>query len=117
MRLKLDRRTVLRGVGATVGLPLLECMLNGNGTAYAQSGAPLPRRYAIVFAGQALGGDGWANDQQRVAGKTYTESGHFIAPVTTGRGYALTTPLSPLASLADQFSIVSGMRIPYSTTS
>ena len=39
----LDRRTVLKGVlatGATVSipLPLLEIMLNGNGTAYAQTG-------------------------------------------------------------------------------
>ena len=36
MTAKLHRRTVLKGIGgAAVGLPVLECMLNGHGTAYA----------------------------------------------------------------------------------
>ena len=43
---KLDRRTVLRGMlqgaAVTVGLPVLECFLNTNGTAYAATGAALP---------------------------------------------------------------------------
>ena len=58
MAMKLSRRTVLKGVGgAAVALPVLECMLDDNGTADAQTRDPMPKRYAIVFAGQAIGGD------------------------------------------------------------
>lgn len=45
---KIDRRTVLRGMlngtAVTVALPLLNCLLNDNGTALA-SGAPMPVRF------------------------------------------------------------------------
>ena len=52
----LDRRTVLKGVlatGATVSipLPLLEIMLNGNGTAYAQTATPVPPLFVMWFFG------------------------------------------------------------------
>jgi hypothetical protein len=118
MSLKLSRRTMLKGVGGVlVGLPVLECMLDSKGVAYAQGQQALPKRYAIVFAGQAIGGDGWAKDSQMVAGVRSTQSGHFIAPAQTGAGYTITTPLQPLAALQNDFSILSGMRIPYSTTS
>ena len=119
MTFRLSRRTVLRGAGgALVALPVLECMLNSNGTAYAQAGS-LPRRYAIVFAGQAIGGDGWEEDRQMVAGVRTTEAGHFIVPPETGSGYSVTTPLTPLAdlNLLGDFSLVSGLRIPWSATS
>jgi Protein of unknown function (DUF1552) len=116
--LKLHRRTVLRGLGGVaVGLPALECMLNSNGTALAQSTDPLPKRYAIVFAGQALGGDDYAKDQSKINGQSLTQSGHHITPPEAGTGYTITTPLRPLRDLQGEFSLVSGMRIPYSTTS
>jgi hypothetical protein len=115
---KLHRRTLLRGLGgAAVGLPLLDCMLNDSGTAYAQNAEPLPKRYAIVFAGQALGGDDYAEDQQRVNGQNLTAAGHHIVPAESGAGYTITTPLRPLTLLQNDFTLVSGMRIPYSTTS
>jgi hypothetical protein len=115
---KLHRRTILRGLGgAAVGLPVLECMLNGNGTAFAQSADSLPKRYAIVFAGQALGGDDYAKDQQRINGQNLTQAGHHITPPEAGSGYTITTPLRPLRDLQGEFTLVSGMRIPYSTTS
>ena len=48
-KLSLTRRTVLKGCmgGAvvSVGLPLLDCFLNENGTAFASTGAPLPEQY------------------------------------------------------------------------
>ena len=59
----LDRRTVLKGVlatGATVSipLPLLEIMLNGNGTAYAQTSTPVPPLFVLWFFGNgSLPGD------------------------------------------------------------
>jgi hypothetical protein len=114
----LHRRTLLRGLGgAVVGLPLLDCMLNDHGTALAQDNAALPKRYAIVFAGQPLGGDDYAHDQQKINGANLTQAGHYIVPPQSGAGYDITTPLRPLAALQDDFSLVSGMRIPYSTTS
>ena len=117
-KLRLSRRTVLKGIGgAVVGLPLLDCMLNEHGTALAQSGGALPKRYAIVFAGQALGGDDYAEDTSRVNGQNMTQTGHHITPLQSGAGYPLTTPLRPLAALQNDFSIVTGMRIPYNESS
>ncbi len=118
-RLVLPRRTLLRGLGGVaVGLPLLECMLDGHGEALAQSGA-LPKRYAIVFAGQSIGGDGWEEDRYMVAGERKQEGGHFIADTAAGAGYAVTTPLKPLEALGlmGDFSLVSNLKIPWNTTS
>ena len=118
MAFRLDRRTMLRGIGgALVGLPALECMLDANGRAYAQSGGSIPKRYAIVFAGQSIGGDGWPKNRSRIAGQVITEEGHFIAPAVTGTDYAITTPLQPLSTLKSDFSIVSNMRIPFDPNS
>lgn len=111
---RISRRTVLRGLGVAVGLPVLECMLDNRALAQGMSA---PRRYALVFAGQSIGGDGWAKDAQVIAGRRYTEAGHFIAPAATGRGYTMTTPLTPLTALRDDFSIVSNLAIPFSRTS
>jgi hypothetical protein len=116
MRRTLSRRALLAGAGGvTIGLPFLEAML-GPGRTHAQDPA-LPKRYAIVFAGQALGGDGYPNDQSVMGGVRTTETGHYIVPASTGAAWEMTTPLLPLMAQRDQFSIVSGMRIPYSTSS
>ncbi|HEY3496539.1 MAG TPA: DUF1552 domain-containing protein [Polyangiaceae bacterium] len=119
MTFRLSRRTVLRGLGGIgVGLPVLECMLDSHGEALAQSGA-LPLRYAVVFAGQAIGGDSWAEDRSMVAGERITETGHFIVPPETGTGYTVTTPLEPLRELGllDDFTLVSGLAIPFNANS
>lgn len=91
-------------------------MLNDHGTAYA-GGAAIPRRYAIMCAGQALGGDNWAKNENRVNGMNFDEDGHFIAPAELGANYGITTPLVPVADLQDDFSVVSGMEIPFNTGS
>ena len=99
MAFRLHRRTFLRGAaGVAVALPVLECMLDDHGVAYA-GGAALPQRYAIVFAGQALGGDGYSKTSNRVAGMSYEEGGHFIAPPEVGPGYTITTPLQPVSEI------------------
>jgi hypothetical protein len=119
MKFRLPRRTLLRGAGGVaLGLPVLECMLDSHGTAYAQAGG-LPKRYAIVFAGQAIGGDGWEENKYMVAGERKTETGHFIADTAAGAGYAVTTPLEPLEKLGlmSDFSMVSNLRIPWSGSS
>lgn len=118
-KLVLPRRTLLRGLGGVaVGLPVLECMLTGNGDALAASGA-LPKRYAIVFAGQAIGGDAWEEDNSMVAGTRSRAAGHHIADTAAGAGYAVTTPLKPLEALGlmDDFSMVSNLQIPWSSSS
>ena len=51
-RFTLSRRTVLRGVAggalAQLALPTLDAMLDGNGTAFAQDNAPLPKRFVSI---------------------------------------------------------------------
>lgn len=118
-RFILPRRTLLRGLGGVaVGLPVLECMLNGAGEALAQAGA-LPKRYAIVFAGQSIGGDGWEEDRYMVAGERVQETGHFIADTAPGAQYPCTTPLKPLQALdlMGDFSMVSNLQIPWNANS
>lgn len=113
---RISRRTLLSGAGVVVGLPVLECMLDSKGTAYAQGGG-LPQRYGIVFAGQALGGDDHETNRSRINGELITREGDFIVPPQTGSGYDVTTPLRPLGNLLGDFSLVSGMRIPYNESS
>ena len=114
MAMKIKRRAILRGMaGAAVSLPLLECML----PAKQSSAQTPPRRYAILFAGQALGGDNYAKTSSRVDGQNITESGHYIADTSYGRGYTLTTPLLPLASMQNDFSMISNLRIPFNASS
>jgi hypothetical protein len=118
-KVRISRRTMLRGIGGVaVGLPVLECMLDNHGEALAQS-VPIPKRYAIVFAGQAIGGDDWADNTSMVLGKRSTDTGAFIVPPETGAAYTVTLPLKPLAdkNLMGDFSLVSGLRIPYSASS
>ena len=117
---KISRRTLLRGIGgAVVGLPILEIMLDRHGEQLVEA-APgnMPTRYAILFAGQALGGDNYEQNSSRIAGVNITEDGHFIAPPQVGAGYDITTPLQPLADLdlVGDYSLVSNMRIPFNLT-
>ena len=52
-RKRISRRDVLRGMlggtAVTVGLPVLECFLNPNGTALAATGAVLPPVFGSWF--------------------------------------------------------------------
>lgn len=68
---RFNRRTLLRGVigGATVtmGIPLLDMFLDGNGQALA-GGAPMPTRFATFFWGLGLTPTRW---EPKVVGKDY----------------------------------------------
>lgn len=93
-RFVLSRRTVLRGLLAggasvTVGLPMLEAMLNNNGTALA-GGAPIPLRFVTYFFGNGF-----------VLPK--------FVPATTGPNWELTEQLAPLAPVKDYCSVITGM--------
>jgi hypothetical protein len=76
-----------------------------------------PRRYAILFAGQALGCDNYAKNESRINGQSVTEGGHYIADTGYGRGFALTTPLLPLQGMEDDFTMVSNLAIPFNANS
>lgn len=111
---RMNRRSLLQGLGGiAVGLPVLECMLDTNGIKPAGAQTELAKRYGIVFAGQAIGGDGWEKNRQRIRGETFTEGGHFIVPPEYGSDYSVTTPLEPLVGLRNEFSLISNLSIPY----
>lgn len=94
-KISLSRRSLLRGLlcggAVSVGLPTLEVMLNGNGTAHAD-GTPLPKRFGVFFWGNGVRLNRWT-------------------PSATGGGYALTDELAPLRAVKDYVSVVSGHNI------
>jgi hypothetical protein len=80
----MSRRTVLRGAGATLALPMLECM--------AQP-APAPRRMLLI-----------ANNLGVLP--------KFFFPRTAGRDYELSPYLAALAAHRDDFTVFSGLSHP-----
>lgn len=89
-RKHLSRRTVLKGAGAAIGLPLLDAMIPA-GTALAQTAAtPRPRLGFVYFPHGALQ-DEWE-------------------PGTTGRDFEFPFILEPLAPLREHVTVVSGLR-------
>jgi hypothetical protein len=90
---KLDRRTLMRGmlggVAVGVGLPTLEAMLNGNGTALA-AGQRLPRRLGVFF---------WGNGIRH----------SFWVPAQTGARWNLSDELEPLAPVKKYINVVTGL--------
>ncbi len=95
----LSRRKLLRGaaygVGAAVGLPLLDAMLNGNGTALA-GGNPLPKRFGAWYWGNGVVANQWF-------------------PSGSGPTWQLSPLLQPLVNVKDYCSILEGMvvYVPY----
>lgn len=80
MKANLDRRLVLRGMLAgsavTVGLPYLDCQLNGNGDAIAATRARIPLRFGTWFWGLGLNEGEW---QPKQTGTNYELSRQLIA--------------------------------------
>jgi len=90
MRQAISRRTVLRGLGTTLALPLLEAMVP---TARAADIAQRPKRLQVF----------------------YTPNGMTMAeyrPTTTGTGFDLPPTLAPLAPHRDSILVVSGLGHP-----
>lgn len=93
----MNRRAVLRGLlttgaGISIGLPLLECMLDESGTALAQSGAALSPLYATWFFGNGTLPGLWK-------------------PSSTGAGTAwqLSRQLEPLLEVKEYLTVISGL--------
>ncbi len=94
----LSRRTLLRGMfrGGVIslGVPTLPAMLNGNGTAYAASGAKVAPLFGVCFWGNGVKRDRWI-------------------PKSTGAGdaWSLSEELGPLLPVKDYLSVVTGTKI------
>jgi hypothetical protein len=87
----LSRRTVLKGVGAAVALPLLDAM-NPAGVAWAQTAAgKTPHRLAFV-------------------GFPHGAVMRHFKPEQTGRDFTMTRILEPLAPYREHMTIVTGLR-------
>ena len=86
----LSRRTVLRGVGATVALPFLDAMAPGV-SALARPAARPVRRFQAIFVPNGMAMEYWT-------------------PATVGRDFELTPILQPLAPFRDQMLVFSGLR-------
>jgi hypothetical protein len=85
-RKHLSRRTVLKGVGASVALPLLDAMT----PALAQSSVERTLRFGTVYIPHGAIMDVWM-------------------PKTTGTGFELPVILKPLAGLREHFNVVTGL--------
>jgi hypothetical protein len=82
----LSRRTMLRGVGAAVALPVLDSMI----PALKAQATQAPPRLGFVYASHGVIFDQWK-------------------PKTIGRNFELTPNLKPMANLQGQFNILTGL--------
>ena len=90
----LPRRTFLRGVGATLGLPLLDAMVPSL-TALAQTAANPVRRLGFIYLPNGVA--------RNFSGINYW------TPAGEGAGFELSPILSPLAPFRDRLLVVSGL--------
>lgn len=84
----LDRRTALRGLGATVSLPFLEIM--GSKTLASTTGKADPPRLACFYIPGGIARDAWF-------------------PKETGNGYAIAQSHRPLEKHYDDFSVLTSL--------
>src|SRR5262249_14248928 len=83
----LDRRTVLRGLGAAVALPLLDAMIPA--LTPRAAAATRVRRLGVVYVPNGIIMDRWT-------------------PAATGRDFQLPPTLAPLGEYRDRLTVLSG---------
>src|SRR5215471_6776430 len=86
----LSRRTVLRGMGTALTLPLLDAMVPAL-TATVKTAARPVRRLGVVYVPNGMAMEYWT-------------------PSTEGTGFELTPILKPLAAFQKQMVVVSGLK-------
>jgi Protein of unknown function (DUF1552) len=87
----ISRRTMLKGVGASIALPLVDAM-NPAATAWAATPAgSAPKRFAFIGFPHGAIMDRWS-------------------PAQTGRDFQMSTILEPLEPFREHLTIVSGLR-------
>ena len=91
----IGRRIVLRGVfqgsAVVIALPLLDCFLDGNGEALADTGKRIPARFGTYFWGCGL-------------------TKELFVPKTVGPNYDTTQQLASLEAYKSKISVFSGLR-------
>ena len=85
----LPRRTFLRGIGATLALPLLDSMIPAFASARLVAATRVPR-FGVVYFPNGLVMSKWT-------------------PTSVGRSFELPPVLAPLAPFRDRFLVVSGL--------
>lgn len=88
MSTQISRRTILRGLGTAMALPLLDVMAPT--AALAQAGKVAPVRSAFLFVPNGMNMEFWK-------------------PAAQGVGYAMPETLAQLAPLRDSFNVLSGL--------
>ena len=88
-KVSLSRRAVLRGMGATIALPLLDAMVPAL-TAVAQTPARPVRRFGVVYHPNGVIYQNWL-------------------PRGVGREFELSPVLAPLAPFRDQLIVITGL--------
>ena len=85
----LPRRTVLRGLGAGLALPLLDSMIPALASAAAPAARPT-RRLGVVYVPNGMAMKSWT-------------------PATEGAGFGMTRILQPMAAYQDRMLVLSGL--------
>jgi len=88
-------RGLIGGATVTVGIPLLDMFLDGNGEAFAATvgGGPLPTRFGTWFWGCGMIPSRWE-------------------PKQTGANYDLPPQLAPIKAIQQHVSVLSGFDVP-----
>src|SRR5687768_18439188 len=94
-KMSLSRRTVLRGLGATLGLPFLEAMVPA--MTRASAAATPTRRFGAIFVPMG-------------------ERPRHWTPPTTGAGFEFSPILKPLEKFRDDVNVVSNIDRPLAGT-
>ena len=93
-QLIMSRRTLLRGLGTALALPVLDAMiptrLLGAEAKAAAKAVTAPRRLAWIYVPNGIDMQNWT-------------------PAETGSAYRLTPILEPLAEFKDRFTVISGL--------
>ena len=91
---KIDRRTLLRGAGAAMALPLFEAMMPGTARAATGMGtltaSGAPKRLAFLFVPNGINMSMWR-------------------PATEGANFLLPSTMEPLAAVKDSLLVLSGL--------
>ncbi len=92
MRKRISRRTVLKGVGISLALPLLEAMDCGSSRAGSADRVSPPLRMAFVYVPNGMHMPDWT-------------------PRSLGAGFALPAILEPLRAVKDEILVLSGLTL------
>ena len=93
---RVDRRTVLRGVGVTMCLPWLDSLSTFAAPPGGNAGAAFPKRFAVLFMGNGINENHWSAEG-------------------SGEAMKLSQSLSPLEPLKKKINVINGLFNKHST--